>query len=96
MHPTKLARFFVPDPLVLQQIVAFLLLQHVQLFLQALLLVLEHPLLKLIDLLLLVLVDIVVLRFLQIELRDLVHQTQTGKLLLEGVCGNHGHFVSIH
>ena len=75
---------------------ALFLLQHIQLFLQALLLVLEHPLLKLIDLLLLVLVDIVVLRFLQIELTHLVHQTQTGKLLLEGVCGNHGHLVSIH
>ena len=68
---------------------ALLLLEHVELLLQALLLVLEHPLLELVDLLLLVLIDIVELGFLEIELADFVHQTQTRKLLLEGICGHH-------
>lgn len=74
LEAVVLGGFLISDPLELMQIVALLLFKHLQLVSDPLLLVLKQLQLELVYLLLLILVDVVELRLLEVEFTRLVQE----------------------
>ena len=73
---------FIPNPLVLNLICNFLLIEHVKLLLDSLFFILKEFLLELIDLSLFILVNVVKFTFLKVKFAIFINEWETTTLLL--------------
>ena len=93
VNATILWLLFVPYPLVFNKVGTFLFFKHVQLLLDSLLFIVKEFLLKLINLSLLILVDIIELAFFEIVLAIFIGERESTVLLwtTESICGHRWH-----